>query len=641
MQLNDDFRSQVTNTQTTNLDFAFSNDLINILISKLPTATKQVKSIAPKFKGRTPKESARKIWNFLKQNISYKIDPDMDQYIRLPARFVADAVGDCKSYTLFTGAILNALKIPFSFRFAGYDGNTIPSHVYTVAHTPSGDVIIDGVYHRFDAEKKPNFKKDKKLRVHTLGNIPHSPYTVASPMQNKKNFIEVRELAFNMAGTKDPAMVEVAAEFVRHDKNGTLLTPSGQHAKNAMIYASKYKKPSSGQTSTSIITGEKITLEDAESGAFDVISELNAPLKMSQRELVQKNVGGIANIMDKKPAIKKQFLRKVGNKGLNDLQKGLRKAPASLIDLVPQKIGSAAAGIATAQLLMKYGPALLETGKSMTDGGGDGMSFDAFAKKAAQGGGKDVGKLMQALKSLFNKKEKNAANKAANRAKIVAMIAQLKSEATAKYNAANNTNKTQKELEAAQAAKEGEIKAQQAKERAAKKERERAAKRAAARAKEAARKILEASSPYRLANLNKGWNERTNWHIGKAHYGELFANAPGTFEDIPRAGDNLDANFYIEKGLANNTAKNYIIYMIDKMRANTINPTGTDIYNENPTIKRYTDKVYNTLTGKGGSTGGGFKIDELLPVEAGTGNILKIGLGLAAIGFAAKKMKLF
>lgn len=152
---------------------AFNSDIISTIHKNLPEASKQVASIAAKFKGRNRLATAQNIWNFLKSQIQYKKDPQGSQLVRLPNRFLKDGTGDCKSYSLFTGAILSALKIPFSFRYTSYvPGSTIPTHIYVITQDEKGkQIIIDGVYNRFNAEKQFAFKKDHPMNVFTLSGV--------------------------------------------------------------------------------------------------------------------------------------------------------------------------------------------------------------------------------------------------------------------------------------------------------------------------------------------------------------------------------------------------------------------------------------------------------------------------------------
>jgi hypothetical protein len=143
-------------------------ELQRAIEAALPAAVAQTKDLAKKFKGSTEKETCSKIFNFLKNDIQYKVDGD-NQKIKLPSAFLRERSGDCKSYALFTAAILSNLKIPFSFTYASYNPtDKTPEHIYVT--TKSG-CIIDAVYGKFNAEKKPTYKFQKPMNISYISGI--------------------------------------------------------------------------------------------------------------------------------------------------------------------------------------------------------------------------------------------------------------------------------------------------------------------------------------------------------------------------------------------------------------------------------------------------------------------------------------
>ena len=125
----------------------------------VPVATAQTKKIAKNFKGRNEKETAAKVFNYLKNQVNYKADRN-EQNVQLPSAIMRDKQADCKSYSLFTMGVLNNLGIPAKLRYASYSNDPTPTHVYVV--TDKG-TIIDAVYGKFNAEKPYTHKKDKGI----------------------------------------------------------------------------------------------------------------------------------------------------------------------------------------------------------------------------------------------------------------------------------------------------------------------------------------------------------------------------------------------------------------------------------------------------------------------------------------------
>jgi len=146
---------------------ADNKDIRDLLMSLVPKAKKQMKDQAAKFRGRNDRETCKKIFDYLKNNFTYVADGG-EQVIKLPSALLRYKTGDCKSYSLFTSAILENLKIPYKFVYASYNTNPVPGHVYVV--TESG-CIIDAVYGKFDEEKTPTYKYSQNMNVRYMGSI--------------------------------------------------------------------------------------------------------------------------------------------------------------------------------------------------------------------------------------------------------------------------------------------------------------------------------------------------------------------------------------------------------------------------------------------------------------------------------------
>lgn len=149
-----------------NVQNGYNSDIVTAILNATTPAADQVKNIAQTFRGATDRDTARNIFDFLKNNITYLEDQGR-QVIKLPARLLLDGSGDCKSFALFTAAILKNLNIPASLRFTSYTAEPQPSHVYVV--TAAG--IIDAVYTHFDAEKKYQSKKDYPMQIVTINGL--------------------------------------------------------------------------------------------------------------------------------------------------------------------------------------------------------------------------------------------------------------------------------------------------------------------------------------------------------------------------------------------------------------------------------------------------------------------------------------
>jgi len=153
-----------------------NKDIIIAVNSSFIDAVKQTKKISNQFKGSTPLKTCENIWNFLKNNILYLKDPEGYQFIKQPRKFLNDRSGDCKSFSLFTAACLKNIypKANIYLRYASYNGNNIPTHVYTIYQDENETIIIDAVYKAFNKQKEYKFKLDYKMKVYTLAGIEES-----------------------------------------------------------------------------------------------------------------------------------------------------------------------------------------------------------------------------------------------------------------------------------------------------------------------------------------------------------------------------------------------------------------------------------------------------------------------------------
>lgn len=140
-----------------------TGDIINCILNAHEKYRDQYKKISSYFKGINNKQTGNNIWKFLKKNIKYVIESENEQTIKSPSALLATGHCDCKNYSLFTAGILDALKIPFAFRFASYkSGDKTPGHVFVVMYPGTvHEIWIDAVLSDFDLHKRYNYKIDK------------------------------------------------------------------------------------------------------------------------------------------------------------------------------------------------------------------------------------------------------------------------------------------------------------------------------------------------------------------------------------------------------------------------------------------------------------------------------------------------
>jgi hypothetical protein len=150
--------------------YGINQNIIETINNSFNRSVKETKEIAPYFKGSTIKETCLNIYNFLRNKIQYKKDPDGYQFIKTPRRFLNDNKGDCKSYSLFAAGILKNLypNNDVFLRYASYNNVKIPSHVYTIIKDQNFIYICDGVFNKALQQKPYKHKIDYKMKIYSL-----------------------------------------------------------------------------------------------------------------------------------------------------------------------------------------------------------------------------------------------------------------------------------------------------------------------------------------------------------------------------------------------------------------------------------------------------------------------------------------
>ena len=147
-------------------------DIISNLLKTHVTYRNEYDKIASNFEKNGTESTAKGIYNFIKQNIPYKVESDDRQLLKSPSAilYTANSIGsDCKNYSLFTGGILDALnrkgrKIDWCYRFASYKlSDKLPHHVFVVINPGTNNEIwVDAVLPTFNMKKSYYYKVDKK-----------------------------------------------------------------------------------------------------------------------------------------------------------------------------------------------------------------------------------------------------------------------------------------------------------------------------------------------------------------------------------------------------------------------------------------------------------------------------------------------
>ena len=151
-----------------------TGDIIKGILDNHDNYESQYDKISEMFIDDNEVETAKNVFEFLKSNVPYYVEPIEKQTLRSPSAIISIKEGaDCKSYASFINGIMSSLnrkgifKVPLAYRFASYRYDTRePQHVFAVLYpNTKNEVWIDPVLNKFDQRKEPVFIKDKKIKM--------------------------------------------------------------------------------------------------------------------------------------------------------------------------------------------------------------------------------------------------------------------------------------------------------------------------------------------------------------------------------------------------------------------------------------------------------------------------------------------
>jgi hypothetical protein len=184
-----------------------TDNIINAIADQHIKNLSEAKKIAKYFKGVDEVETAKNIFNFLKSEITYSVEPASKQTTKTIARFLSDGQGDCKHFSLFTNTLLQCCGYRPLYRFAGYSDKKI-QHVYS--YLPKTNTITDAVLPSFDTEKTPKIKKDIDMSLYALSgtNDPINGLNFSKVASNIKTAAAKTSDAVKKATAEIPAAAE-------------------------------------------------------------------------------------------------------------------------------------------------------------------------------------------------------------------------------------------------------------------------------------------------------------------------------------------------------------------------------------------------------------------------------------------------
>lgn len=226
-----------------------TNDIVSGILKYHNKYINEYEKIAKYFYNKNFKLVCKNVFQFLKNNTTYKIEPANKQQLNSPSAILCLDGIDCKSYSLFINGVLDAcrrlynLDCDIAYRFSGYTTKNI-EHVFSVAANDYEEIWTDPVLENFNEKKQPLYYKDKNVpmlvavnginqipqfntnsvkQIIAYGNINRVPlYTLAGKI-NPQSIGEIDLSSIDFENLKDSDLVKVISQL---DLGGILNTLS-------------------------------------------------------------------------------------------------------------------------------------------------------------------------------------------------------------------------------------------------------------------------------------------------------------------------------------------------------------------------------------------------------------------------------
>jgi len=338
-------------------------DIISGIMATHNRYKSEYDKIASQFDRGNAMATAKSIYDFLKAHTHYVIESDNKQTLRSPAAILVlgnkKNIGlDCKSYALFIGGVLDALRrkgknINWCYRFASYQMfDKLPHHVFVVINPDTANEIwVDPVLPTFNNKKSYNFKIDRYMALITVSGVGR---------RNKKSKSERKQIIKN-----------------KLRKRGKLLlkwNPATATARNAFLLLVKLNLFRLATKLNQLVNQDERKLKNFWENIGGKWSALQRNISIGKDKRQHKNVGVVpvaaaGAIASATPIVLKivKLLKSVGIE-TKDLEKVGKKIVSKIID---KKIDDAAS----------------EGREDITDGDGGGGESEQEQSNDESGGG--------------------------------------------------------------------------------------------------------------------------------------------------------------------------------------------------------------------------------------------------------------
>lgn len=150
------------------------DETLREMVKLIEATSWQAREVAKLLKGKTLKESARNVWNWLFDHFRYREDDPGEEQLRTFSKSFSQRRTrgiDCDDFTIAAASLLREMNYPNYLIAARYARKNYFQHVYSGVAGNGEKIIIDAVLDEFNKEKEPAETKIYKVMANSMDGI--------------------------------------------------------------------------------------------------------------------------------------------------------------------------------------------------------------------------------------------------------------------------------------------------------------------------------------------------------------------------------------------------------------------------------------------------------------------------------------
>jgi len=202
-----------------------TTDIIDCMKKYHPRHTKEYDNISDRFWLGSVDKTAKGLFDFLKDNVDYRIEKEDFQTVKSPGSIINQGHGDCKHYASFITGICDSLQrkgypIRSKYRFVADEPGKEVHHVFAVVSGQGKNIWVDPVLTGYDM--RPHFYNTKDANMGSIGAVYYLSGTAVGTIEQAFTDRQKIERFLNQHGArpnqfKDPAhMMRFLAHHMKH-----------------------------------------------------------------------------------------------------------------------------------------------------------------------------------------------------------------------------------------------------------------------------------------------------------------------------------------------------------------------------------------------------------------------------------------